>query len=61
MRETEDGMYFIWNAEMNTTRVVLRVAGDLAEGCPRCACQLRAQHCKLVCDNCGYRRDCSDG
>lgn len=31
-----------------------------SQDCPRCAGRLRGAHCKLVCDNCGYREDCTD-
>lgn len=28
--------------------------------CEVCGTQMYGLHCKLVCPNCGYRRDCSD-
>lgn len=28
--------------------------------CELCDTQMYGLHCKLVCPNCGYRRDCSD-
>ena len=28
--------------------------------CEICGSEMYALHCKLVCPNCGYRRDCSD-
>ncbi|MBA2443667.1 MAG: hypothetical protein H0V53_14910 [Rubrobacter sp.] len=28
--------------------------------CEVCATEMYGLHCKLVCSNCGYRRDCSD-
>lgn len=31
-----------------------------AEECEVCGGEMYGLHCKLVCPNCGYRRDCSD-
>ena len=31
-----------------------------AEECEVCGTEMYGLHCKLVCPNCGYRRDCSD-
>ena len=28
--------------------------------CEVCGTEMYGLHCKLVCPNCGYRRDCSD-
>jgi ribosomal protein L40E len=28
--------------------------------CPICGAVLIGVHCKLICENCGYREDCSD-
>jgi hypothetical protein len=28
--------------------------------CDLCGYPMRESHCKLVCDQCGYTRDCSD-
>ncbi len=28
--------------------------------CDICGAQMRDIHCKLICPNCGYTRDCSD-
>jgi transposase len=28
--------------------------------CELCGTEMFGLHCKLVCPNCGYRRDCSD-
>ncbi len=33
---------------------------DLGEECELCGTEMFGLHCKLVCPNCGYRRDCSD-
>ena len=30
------------------------------EECEVCGQEMYGLHCKLVCPNCGYRRDCSD-
>ena len=30
------------------------------EECELCGTKLFGLHCKLICPNCGYRRDCSD-
>jgi 8-oxo-dGTP diphosphatase len=30
------------------------------EDCEVCGAEMFGLHCKLVCPNCGYRRDCSD-
>lgn len=28
--------------------------------CEICGCAMYGLHCKIICPNCGYRRDCSD-
>jgi len=30
------------------------------EECELCRTEMFGLHCKLICPNCGYRRDCSD-
>lgn len=30
------------------------------ERCEACGTEMYGLHCKLVCPNCGYKRDCSD-
>jgi hypothetical protein len=30
------------------------------ERCEICDAEMYGLHCKLICPNCGYRRDCSD-
>lgn len=42
-------------AQQNTE--ALQPAG---EDCEVCGTEMYGLHCKLVCPNCGYRRDCSD-
>ncbi|CAA9429949.1 MAG: hypothetical protein AVDCRST_MAG80-500 [uncultured Rubrobacteraceae bacterium] len=33
---------------------------ESSEECELCGAGMFGLHCKLVCPNCGYRRDCSD-
>lgn len=28
--------------------------------CERCGAEMYDRHCKVLCPNCGYQRDCSD-
>lgn len=35
-------------------------SGLAVEECEVCGSEMYGLHCKLVCPNCGYRRDCSD-
>jgi hypothetical protein len=43
---------------------VLRRAGTIDERdlqeCEACGTRMYGLHCKIVCPNCGYKRDCSD-
>ena len=39
------------------TTEVLKPSG---EKCEVCDTEMYGLHCKLICPNCGYRRDCSD-
>ena len=32
----------------------------LREECEVCGMEMFGLHCKVICPNCGYRRDCSD-
>ena len=34
--------------------------GPSGEECEMCGTEMFSLHCKLICPNCGYRRDCSD-
>jgi ribosomal protein L37E len=33
---------------------------DATYTCERCGERMTENHCKIVCGNCGYSRDCSD-
>jgi hypothetical protein len=33
---------------------------DQVEDCPLCDGPRYGVHCKVICENCGYREDCSD-
>ncbi len=50
MSETRDG-------KEAQTPEALEVPG---EECELCGTEMFGLHCKLICPNCGYRRDCSD-
>jgi len=43
--------------QQGQTTEVSQLAG---EDCEICGTEMYGLHCKLVCPNCGYRRDCSD-
>lgn len=43
--------------EAEETRVV---EASVEEECELCGAEMFGLHCKLICSNCGYRRDCSD-
>jgi rubrerythrin len=36
------------------------VSQPAGEDCEICGTEMYGLHCKLVCPNCGYRRNCSD-
>ena len=38
----------------------VEVSQPAGEDCEVCGTEMYGLHCKLVCPNCGYRRDCSD-
>lgn len=50
---------------MDTTKDVeetqpLETPEPSGDTCDLCETEMFGLHCKLVCPNCGYRRDCSD-
>ena len=47
-------------AEENARTQVPEALEDSGEECELCGAEMFGLHCKLVCPNCGYRRDCSD-
>jgi hypothetical protein len=60
-----DRAYPSWSARAVPEPAV--VGRELADGSPSpveecevCGSEMYGLHCKLVCPNCGYRRDCSD-
>jgi hypothetical protein len=40
--------------------VLVSEALETFEECELCGVEMFGLHCKLICPNCGYRRDCSD-
>jgi uncharacterized Zn finger protein (UPF0148 family) len=49
------------DAEDKGTRDARVEAQELVrEECELCGSEMFGLHCKLICPNCGYRRDCSD-
>ncbi len=49
--------YYMREVEEN---VEIQALEDSGEECELCGAEFFGLHCKLVCPNCGYRRDCSD-
>jgi ribosomal protein L37E len=45
---------------MNPTPVIRPGAEERRHTCERCGERMTESHCKIVCGNCGYSRDCSD-
>lgn len=46
--------------EEQTRQEATEVLEPSGEDCEICGSEMYGLHCKLVCPNCGYRRDCSD-
>jgi rubrerythrin len=47
-------------AEENVGARAQEALEDSGAECELCGTEMFGLHCKLVCPNCGYRRDCSD-
>ena len=47
-------------AEGNKETQVSEALKPFEEECELCGTDMFGLHCKLICPNCGYRRDCSD-
>ena len=47
-------------AEENARAQVPKALEDAGDECELCGAEMFGLHCKLICPNCGYRRDCSD-
>jgi hypothetical protein len=45
------------SAQQEQNTEILKLSG---EDCEICGTEMYGLHCKLICLNCGYRRDCSD-
>ena len=43
-----------------TQQEAAEVLEPSGEDCEVCGSEMYGLHCKLICPNCGYRRDCSD-
>jgi rubrerythrin len=50
----------LWMAEEQTQQEAAEALEPSGEDCEVCGSEMYGLHCKLVCPNCGYRRDCSD-
>jgi uncharacterized Zn finger protein (UPF0148 family) len=46
--------------EENRETLISEALEITEEECELCGAKMFGLHCKLVCPNCGYRRDCSD-
>ncbi len=46
--------------EKKMSNALLEVQEPVREDCELCGSEMFGLHCKLICPNCGYRRDCSD-
>ncbi len=44
----------------STQKQVSEALEPCGEECEVCGSEMYGLHCKLICPNCGYRRDCSD-
>lgn len=54
-----DGRPYTCSVDETREAEETRVSGA-DEECELCGTEMFGLHCKLICPNCGYRRDCSD-
>ncbi|MEJ7870968.1 MAG: hypothetical protein WKF67_01825 [Rubrobacteraceae bacterium] len=52
--------HFVEESAENKKMYFTEMVESFEEECERCGTEMFGVHCKLVCPNCGYRRDCSD-
>jgi hypothetical protein len=52
--------YLMREPEEGARTQVPEALEDSGEECELCGAEMFGLHCKLICPNCGYRRDCSD-
>lgn len=55
-----DAAFGPWPVAREGLRKNHKPEAALGERCEVCGSEMYGLHCKLVCPNCGYRRDCSD-
>lgn len=71
MRLRRVGLYDVWGQQRPYTLRMEEAGEDRetrdletvkpsGEECEFCGTEMFGLHCKLICPNCGYRRDCSD-
>ena len=48
------------DAEQTQQAQTAETPNPASEECEVCGTEMYGLHCKLVCPNCGYHRDCSD-
>lgn len=52
--------HFVEESAENKKMYFTEMVESFEEECELCGAEMFGLHCKLVCPNCGYRRDCSD-
>lgn len=52
---------WVENKEDGKIDIANTLATEGPQMCPICSCDLVQAACKLVCNNCGFKHDCSDG
>lgn len=56
----KEGIGHDWRSEAKDAPVASPETASYDEECELCGSRMYGLHCKLVCPNCGYKRDCSD-